>query len=459
MRHRSRLGLAVLSAPVAAAVAAGLLTSGGGSDLAQAASAAYCPSAGAAPTTPAPADGWCQDDEPSIRPRTPAPAATRAAAPTADEKITALVPSRIDSLGIGGQVAAYVKDLATGQELVASSADSPLMPASTTKLATAVTALTALGPDTRFTTRALLRGSALTISGGGDASLTTRAVQTLANRAAVAAKSAGKRRVSVVVDDSYFPRPTNARGWSRGYVPGSVSPVRALDLDQRVSMDTSMLAGRAFAAQLERRGVTVTSVRRGRAPAAAVEVAAVQGSTLSAIVRQMLQVSDNDIAENLARHVAVSQGFAPDWAGAAAARTAVLVQLGVPLTGVRIDDGSGLSRTTRLTARALVTLLELAADPARPELAAVIDGGLPTAGKTGSLRPARGRFVTAPSKCATGKLWAKTGLLRDVVSLAGVTYGKDGELKAFAVVVNGPRSTLTLRRKIDALAATVTGCW
>ncbi|NHC12403.1 D-alanyl-D-alanine carboxypeptidase/D-alanyl-D-alanine endopeptidase [Motilibacter deserti] len=464
MHNRSRLGLAVLSAPVAVALAAGVITSGSSNDLAQAASAAYCPSpsASAEPTSPdpAPTDGWCPADGATALPTLPAPAPTKPAALTADAKIASLVPSRIASLRLGGRVGAYVKDLATGEELVASGADSALMPASTTKLATAATALTALGPDARFTTKALLRGSTLTIYGGGDSSLTTRGVRALADRAAAAARGAGVRKLRVIVDDSYFPAPTLARGWARGYVPGSVSPVRALDLDQRVSMDTSMLAGKAFAAQLKRRGLQIASVRRGRTPAGAAEVAAVQGSRLSAIVKQMLQVSDNDIAENLARHVAVSQGYAPDWAGAAAARTAVLIQLGVPLTGVRIDDGSGLSRTNRLTARALVAILELAADPARPELAPIFtEGGLPTAGRTGSLRPARGRFVTAPSKCATDKLWAKTGLLRDVVSLAGLTYGKDGELKAFAFVVNGPKSTLTQRRKVDAVAATVTGCW
>jgi D-alanyl-D-alanine carboxypeptidase len=54
---------------------------------------------------------------------------------------------------------------------------------------------------------------------------------------------------------------------------------------------------------------------------------------------------------------------------------------------------------------------------------------------------------------------AKTGLLRGVVTLAGVTPDAQGTLKAFAILVNGPASTLTTRRKVDALAATVTGCW
>jgi serine-type D-Ala-D-Ala carboxypeptidase/endopeptidase (penicillin-binding protein 4) len=53
---------------------------------------------------------------------------------------------------------------------------------------------------------------------------------------------------------------------------------------------------------------------------------------------------------------------------------------------------------------------------------------------------------------------AKTGTLGDVAGLAGWTTGADGRLKAFAFVVNGKRADLTLKRKLDALAATVTGC-
>jgi D-alanyl-D-alanine carboxypeptidase/D-alanyl-D-alanine-endopeptidase (penicillin-binding protein 4) len=45
-----------------------------------------------------------------------------------------------------------------------------------------------------------------------------------------------------------------------------------------------------------------------------------------------------------------------------------------------------------------------------------------------------------------------------VAALAGWTKGTDGRVKAFAFVVNGKKANLTLKRKLDMLAATVTGC-
>lgn len=57
--------------------------------------------------------------------------------------------------------------------------------------------------------------------------------------------------------------------------------------------------------------------------------------------------SDNDIAEGLLRLTTFGQGRAATFAGGAAAVHAVLVQYGIPLTGVKEYDGSGLSRSDR----------------------------------------------------------------------------------------------------------------
>ena len=59
-----------------------------------------------------------------------------------------------------------------------------------------------------------------------------------------------------------------------------------------------------------------------------------------------MQESNNVIAENLARHVAIAMGDPASFAGAATAETAVLRRLGSG-PGVRLSDGSGLSPRTR----------------------------------------------------------------------------------------------------------------
>jgi D-alanyl-D-alanine carboxypeptidase/D-alanyl-D-alanine-endopeptidase (penicillin-binding protein 4) len=75
-----------------------------------------------------------------------------------------------------------------------------------------------------------------------------------------------------------------------------------------------------------------------------------------------------------------------------------------------------------------------------------------------SRRPRSGAAVPAAA-VVKGRLVAKTGTQRDVVALSGVTTGTDGRRQVFSFIVNGPASSLTVRRAVDGLAATVTGCW
>ncbi|MFM8896197.1 MAG: D-alanyl-D-alanine carboxypeptidase [Actinomycetales bacterium] len=87
---------------------------------------------------------------------------------------------------------------------------------------------------------------------------------------------------------------------------------------------------------------------------------------------------------------------------------------------------------------------------------------MPIAGRSGTLDDRYGRYTTKPSRCARGKIRAKTGTLFDTIGLTGVTTARDGQEKAFAILVNHrPQrvSRLTTRRAVDALAATINCCW
>ena len=69
---------------------------------------------------------------------------------------------------------------------------------------------------------------------------------------------------------------------------------------------------------------------------------------------------------------------------------------------------------------------------------------------------------TSPTICARGRVFAKTGTLFDTVGLAGYAVGSDGRLKTFAVLVHRSGETyskLTVRRSVDRIAATATGCY
>jgi serine-type D-Ala-D-Ala carboxypeptidase/endopeptidase (penicillin-binding protein 4) len=374
----------------------------------------------------------------------------------------------------------------TGARGWSSASAVPMRGASTTKLITAVTSLHWLGTTTRFPTRVVAGRNAheVVLVGGGDPLLTSAQLSLLARttaKALVASLPAppvtapavpAPWRVLVRVDDTLFPSPTSASGWTSTYVPSEVAPVRALVRDGRNSMDTSAEATTWFAARLQAEmraqwvaradlAPVASYAGRLRAAASAKALAVFSGNTSGAALTRMLLISDNDIAETMFRHNALKARHSATWGAAQITAAWTLTGLRVDISGWVIRDGSGLSRTARLTARGLVQLLRVAQSPSHPELAPLVRM-LPVGGVSGTLSASYHRFDTSPTICARGKVFAKTGSLHDVIALAGYARGSDGRLKAFAVLVDttGIRySGLTIRRSADRVAATATGCY
>nr|WP_230396476.1 D-alanyl-D-alanine carboxypeptidase/D-alanyl-D-alanine-endopeptidase [Streptomyces blattellae] len=370
---------------------------------------------------------------------------------------------RVRDRRLGGRVGGVVIDAKSDRTIWGHHAATALMPASNVKLVTAVAALTVLGPGHRFTTRAVHGGGTLTLVGGGDRTLTTGDLDALAEDAVAGLRRAGVTSVRVRVDGRLFPRPTLATGWKRGYYPGEVTPVRALAVAGRAVTDTSLDAGQVFARLLAERGVTVTGgVTRGGAGARDVTVGLHRSAKLSRIVKRMLKVSDNDIAEALLRMTALGAGRPATFeGGTAAVRTVLSRTYGVSLANFRMYDGSGLSRATRIPARTLAEILDLTVDPRHARTLKHVADGLPVAGQAGStLGPEWGRFDTAASKCAVGKVRAKTGTLTGAIALSGMTKTRGGRWRIFSFVENGsPAPPSATRDALDGLAATVNGCW
>ena len=124
----------------------------------------------------------------------------------------------------------------------------------------------------------------------------------------------------------------------------------------------------------------------------------------------MLSESNNVIAENLARQVAIATGRPASFSGAAAAVTAVLRRLGVAGV-IQLVDGSGLSPRDRIAPAPLVQLIRLAAAARSRGLRA---GHHRPAGG-GVLRhagPGRQRLRRRRARPALGVVRAKTGNLR-----------------------------------------------
>jgi serine-type D-Ala-D-Ala carboxypeptidase/endopeptidase (penicillin-binding protein 4) len=193
-------------------------------------------------------------------------------------------------------------------------------------------------------------------------------------------------------------------------------------------------------------------------PAGSPLLAASAGQTVNQIVSTMMLNSDNQYAEALHRLVAIQTGYGSSWSAAQTAQKRQLARQGLQATA--LFDGSGLSRADRLTGLQLARIVANVFEPGNSTSLALLrsNAGLPISGRTGTLQAAYGRFTTAASRCAVGKVHAKTGTLSDAVSLAGWTIGTDGRVKTFAFVVNGLPATLALRQSVDMLAATVVGC-
>jgi D-alanyl-D-alanine carboxypeptidase/D-alanyl-D-alanine-endopeptidase (penicillin-binding protein 4) len=133
----------------------------------------------------------------------------------------------------------------------------------------------------------------------------------------------------------------------------------------------------------------------------------------------------------------------------------VLGRLGVSLRGAVIHDGSGLARSDRVPATALLQVLATALDPDRPTLSGLVEG-LPVAGFSGSLDY---RFADR-SDAGLGRVRAKTGTLTGVHALVGEAVGTDGAVMTFVAIADRVKvpNTLFVRDRLDQITAALAGC-
>jgi D-alanyl-D-alanine carboxypeptidase/D-alanyl-D-alanine-endopeptidase (penicillin-binding protein 4) len=404
--------------------------------------------------------------------------------------VTAALSPGLGSAALGPQVAGLVTNLATGQVLFSRDAAAPFAPASTAKLAVAVAALDVLGPGDRLQTRVVAgrKRNAIVLVGGGDPTLAAGPPPaadypqpaTLASLAASTAAALRGRHISQVrlsYDTSLFTGPGLAPGWKPGYVStGNVTPIQSLEVDQgRLtasgapqdaddpanfrprSLTPAADAARAFAGFLARDGIRVAGpVGQARARPGSPALASVSSPPAAEIVQWMLMESNNVIAEDLARQVAIAAGAPASFSGAAAAERKALRQAGLA-HGLSLVDGSGLSPDDRIAPDALVRLVQLAAT-GRPQLRAAITG-LPVAGFAGTLAPGGSVFATF-GKPALGLVRAKTGNLSTVAALAGIAYSRNGQLLGFAFMADKVRAKglAAAGADIAGLATALAGC-
>jgi D-alanyl-D-alanine carboxypeptidase/D-alanyl-D-alanine-endopeptidase (penicillin-binding protein 4) len=408
----------------------------------------------------------------------PAPAAAVAPPLEGGRLSPAAVRRALGRLTADRRLGARVAVAVSGVDGVPVHAEGPrvVTPASTMKVVTSLAALAALGPQHRFTTSTVLTGRTVTLVGGGDPFLErdaepgypeTADLATLARRTAAALEDAGRGRVRLAYDATLFAGPDVSPDWEDDYIPDSVvSRITPLWVDGGReqpglafrSADPARAAAQDFAERLRRNGVRVAGrPTPAEAAEAARPLAEVHSAELVEVVQRVLEVSDNEGAEALARHVALVGGEPASFDGASAAVRAELEELGVPVRGAALLDGSGLARGNRLGVDTLLAAMATALDRDHADVEGVVSG-LPVAGFSGSLAF---RF-TARATEGLGRVRAKTGTLVSggVHGLAGAVTGRDGSVMLFVAVADRVRvpQTTFVRNRLDRVAAALAGC-
>ncbi len=135
--------------------------------------------------------------------------------------------------------------------------------------------------------------------------------------------------------------------------------------------------------------------------------------------------SDNFVAEMVLKGLGATIVEPGSTAAGARVVRSTLRDAGVPLAGVRIADGSGLSRFDRVTVRALTDILRAGATD--PRIGEIFVSSLAVAGMSGTMKA---RLATRPTR---GRIHAKTGTTNRASALAGFV----GRRYVFAILQNG----------------------
>jgi D-alanyl-D-alanine carboxypeptidase/D-alanyl-D-alanine-endopeptidase (penicillin-binding protein 4) len=363
----------------------------------------------------------------------------------------------------------------TGEVLFDRSASTPAPTASVMKTLIAATALKVLGPDYRLSTK-VYAGSqpgSIVLVGGGDPTLSAGHGSVYANPPQLSdlAKQVETARekegltdpiTSIILDSTMW---NNADAWdpswpvterTQGYQPMIVplmvdgdraNPARQ---DSPRSTDPVAAAGDAFSAALGLGGNATFS--RGSAITSNPLLGEVKSQPVNTLIGEMLPVSDNTLAEMLARVSSKVSGSDGSAASLTAVVSKALTSYGITPTGLAIKDGSGESNNDGVPPLVVAQLMSKVL--AGADSLDVIYKSLPVSGRTGTLA---GRF-TGPNAIARGAVNAKTGSILHVYTLGGIVHAADGTPLAFAFYALGNKVGGTARAALDTVTTGVFTC-
>ena len=180
----------------------------------------------------------------------------------------------------------------------------------------------------------------------------------------------------------------------------------------------------------------------GHAPANAKPLLRTYSRTLAEILPTIIKKSNNVMARQLLLTIGAKKGGQGTPRAGANAIGQWLASRGLHFPELRIENGSGLSRTARISAAHVTDLL---IDAYRSPYRNVFMKSLAVAGVDGTMK---GRLKRTQVQ---GKGFFKTGTLRDVRSIAGYVKAANGKTYAMAILQNDPKARKRALRAHDKL--------
>jgi D-alanyl-D-alanine carboxypeptidase/D-alanyl-D-alanine-endopeptidase (penicillin-binding protein 4) len=181
-------------------------------------------------------------------------------------------------------------------------------------------------------------------------------------------------------------------------------------------------------------GTVQGKVATGSAPANQAPYAVHQSAPLAEAIRDINKFSNNVMARQLFLTLGANNGHPANIADGEAVILEWLHRSSLDFPELVLENGAGLSRTERISARHLADLLQQAA---RGRYAAELEASLPILGIDGTVKK---RFRETE---LSGYAHLKTGTLDGVKSIAGYIKARSGKRYILAMMVNHPNAGLT----------------
>lgn len=358
------------------------------------------------------------------------------------QSLTSLLDGRMFETS---QVGIMVYDLDDDSVIFRHNEHQRLRPASTMKLITAITAIDKLGGSYQFKTElcytgqvadGVLRGNVYCV-GGFDPRFNSDDLRAFVE--SIHKMGVDTIRGNLYADKTMKDTARLGKGWCWDDDNPVLSPLLISRKDNFMTR---------FAEELREYGIVVEgTVSEAMKPGDAFCICR-RFHTMDQILMNMMKESDNLYAESMFYQLAASTGNHP-----ATARSARMVinrlieKVGLDASQYSIADGSGLSLYNYVTAELEIKLLRYAFK--NNNIYLHLHPSLPQAGVDGTLKNRmHGPFTR-------GNVYAKTGSLTGVSSLAGYCTAPNGHRLAFAIINQGVRHSRDARAFQDRVCQTL----